>query len=132
VNHTDLNGVPARILSYDDEKQLYTISVSKPRGYWHVQEKYLRALDVVKQDVHDIGPKDLGIDPESGQPTLDPLQRPVHRQFGNAFSKELSLRIAQLLEKYKQAFSSDVTEPCEFKSLKIKLKPNAALDSYRK
>lgn len=36
VNHTDLNNAPARILSYDDEKQLYTISVSKPRGYWHV------------------------------------------------------------------------------------------------
>jgi len=127
VNHVDLNGVPARILSYDEDSRKYTISVAKPRGYWLIAETFLKSLDVVKKGKHDIGPKELGIDPESGQPTLDPLERPVHRQYGSHHSKELSARIALLLEKYKLVFSTDITEPCEFKAMKIKLKPNAAL-----
>ncbi len=127
VNHADLNGTPARIMSYDSESNKYTISIAKPRGYWLIQEQFMKAIETVKKGKSDIGPQELGIDPESGQPTLDPLQRPVHRQYGNFFSRELTSRIAELLEKYKQIFSTDVTEPCNFKSMKIKLKPNAIL-----
>jgi hypothetical protein len=126
-NHTELNGVPARIIQFDEEKQLYSISVSKPRGYWLIAEKYLQPAVILKQGKGDIGPKELGIDPESGQPSLDPLARPIHRQYGNYVSKELTARIALVLEKYKKVFSEDVSEPCTFTSMKIKLKPNAIL-----
>ena len=127
VNHNNLNGLPARIMSFDRDTSLYTISVSKPRGYWLIAEKFLCPVDSIKTGKHNVGPKELGIDPESGQPTLEPLARPVHRQYGSPHSPELTARIAEILEKYKLVFSSDVTEPCEFKSMKIKLKPNAIL-----
>jgi hypothetical protein len=127
VNHVELNGVPARIMSFDDVTLKYSISVSKPRGYWLIAEKFLKPVDSPRVGKRELTPKDMGIDPDSGQPTLDPLQRPVHRQFGNPVSKELSERIAVLIEKYKDLFSTDVTEPCMFKAMKIKLKPNAIL-----
>lgn len=127
VNHAELNGVPARVMSYDEDTSKYTISISKPRGYWIIDEKFMQSIEQPKKNKADLGPTDLGIDEESGQPTLDPLQRPVHRQYGNFVSLELSARISILLETYKQIFSTDVTEPCDFTPMKIKLKPNAVL-----
>ena len=69
----------------------------------------------------------MGIDPESGQPTLEPLQRPAHRQYGAQYSPGLTARIADLVKEFIVIFSDDVSKPCGFKPMKIKLKPNAIL-----
>ncbi len=45
INHPELNGKPARVVSYDAETQLYAISVATPRGYWHAKEDKLKPLD---------------------------------------------------------------------------------------
>jgi hypothetical protein len=128
VTHAELNGLPARVMSFDEEKKKYVISVSRPRGYWLCNEEYLRPIDSVKKTgQQDWGPQEFGIDPESGQPTLEPLQRPAHRQYGAQYSPGLTARINELLIEFAVIFSTDVTKPCGFKPMKIKLKPNAVL-----
>jgi hypothetical protein len=126
-NHANLNGVPARVMSFDEEVGKYIVSVSKPRGFWYVDEKFLQSLEPKKSTMTDWGAKDMGIDLESGQPTLDPLERPAHRQYGAQYSPGLTARINELTKEFAIIFSSDVTEPCGFKPMKIKLKDNAIL-----
>jgi hypothetical protein len=65
---------------------------------------------------------------ESGQPTG---QSPhlAHRQFGEEYSKALTVRIEQLKLKYPKVFTKDVSEPCGFEEMDIKLIPNAILPS---
>ena len=122
--HADLNGKPARIVNFDDANGKYAISVAVPRGYWWASEDKLKAIDPRP------APDDFascGIDPASGQPTLDPLERPVHRQYGKNYSIELTAKIQALIEKYKHVFGKDITKPCKFKPMKIDLIPNAVL-----
>jgi len=126
-NHSELNGLPARVMSFDDEKNKYIISLSKPRGFWLCDEMFLQTLEPKKSKSTDWGATDMGIDLESGQPSLDPLQRPAHRQYGAQYSPGLTARIDQLTQEFAVIFSSDVTEPCGFKPMKIKLKDNAIL-----
>jgi hypothetical protein len=138
-NFAALNDCPARILSFDDETMKYTIHVaserapSDMRGYWLCSEAFLRSADPPKP-LH-TGPisaatadlSDMGIDHESGNPTLDPDQRPVHRQFGKQISAALTEKIRLLKEKYKEIFSTDIRQPCKFRPMGIQLVPNAVL-----
>lgn len=126
-NHAELNGLPARIMSFDEEKGKYIISLSKPRGFWLCAAEFMQSLEQKKSTSTDWGPQEMGIDPESGQPTLDPLERPAHRQYGAQYSRGLTARIEQLCLEYAVIFSTDVSTPCGFKPMKIKLKDNAIL-----
>lgn len=134
-----LNDCPVRVLSFDPTTGKYTINIAtvqakqELRGYWLCSENHLRALD--KPKVQESGPAtvgncdyaDIGIDAESGQPTLDPKERPVHRQFGTTYSQALKERIRLLIEKYKEIFGTDIRTPCKFAPMKIELIPNQKL-----
>jgi len=124
INQHELNGKPARVVNYDEETMLYAVSLENPRGYWWASDDKLKSIDPLpsKDDY-----KACGIDPSTGQPTLDPLAKPVHRQYGKEHSKELTARIAALLEKYKHVFGKDVSQPCKFRPMKIELIPGANL-----
>ena len=138
-NFAMLNDCPVRILNYDADTNKYTIHVASERapaelrGYWLSSEQFLRSADPLKQSR--TGPasaatadlEDMGIDHESGNPTLDPEHRPVHRQFGKAISTELTEKIRLLKEKYKEIFSTDIRQPCKFRPMGIQLVPNAVL-----
>ena len=138
-NYTALNDIPVRVLNFDKDTSKYTISVAsmsaKPehRGYWLVAEHNLRTHEQPKKQrtgpatVGDCDYGDIGIDRETGQPTLDPVERPVHRQFGKAYSDSLTAKIKELIAKYKEVFSTDIRTPCKFNPMKIELKPNAVL-----
>ena len=139
ANFATLNDCPARVLNFDHETSKYTIHVASERapaelrGYWLCSEQFLRSADPLKQPRD--GPvssanadlADMGIDHESGNPTLDPDHRPVHRQFGKAISVELTEKIRLLKEKFKEIFSTDIRKPCKFRPMGIQLVPNAVL-----
>jgi hypothetical protein len=124
VTQAELNSKPARIVDYDEEQSKYVISVSSPLGYWYAAEDKLRSIDPppAKDDY-----TACGIEMSSGQPTLDPLVKPVHRQYGSQYSPELTEKINALLEKYKNVFGKDISQPCKFKPMKIELIPGATL-----
>jgi hypothetical protein len=138
-NFPALNDCPARVLNFNDETQRYTIHVASDRaptdmrGYWLCANSFLRSADPIKAESS--GPtsaatadlEDMGIDHESGNPTLDPAQRPIHRQFGKPVSATLTERIRVLKEKYKDTFGTDIRKPCKFRPMKIELIPNAVL-----
>ena len=126
VTHSDLNDKPARIVTYNDETSKYVISLSNPRGYWHATEDKLKAIDppATKDDY-----TACGIDKSTGQPTLDPLAKPIHRQYGKQYSPELTAKIEALIAKYKEVFGKDITTPCKFRAMKIELIPGANLPS---
>jgi hypothetical protein len=126
VTHSDLNDKPARVVEYKAETGKYVIAVASPRGYWYATEDKLKSIDPLptKDDY-----SACGIDMSTGQPTLDPLVKPVHRQYGTAYSPELTARIEVLLTKYKHVFGKDITQPCKFKPMEIKLIPGANLPS---
>jgi hypothetical protein len=139
-NKAELNGKAVRIIEYDAEQKHYVIGIANPRSYWTCKEEYLRTLDPEPEKPHgrdtrhpksanepNLSFADCGVDAESGQPTLDPLQRPVHRQFGKEFSPELTARINAILEKYKDVFGKDISQPCKFRPMKIDLIPNGIL-----
>jgi hypothetical protein len=75
----------------------------------------------------DSGFLDSGID-EMGQPTGESPQM-AHRQFGEEYSASLTARIVELKARYPDVFTKDVTEPCDFEEMDIKLIPNAVLPS---
>ena len=124
INHHELNGKPARVVNYDEQTMLYAVSLASPKGYWWASDDKLKSIDPLpaKDDF-----KACGIDPSSGQPTLDPLAKPVHRQYGSEHSKALTARITALLEKYKHVFGKDVSQPCKFRPMMIELIPGANL-----
>ena len=126
ITHSELNDKPARIVAYDEETSKYAISIANPRGYWWASEDKFKTIDPLptKDDF-----RSCGIDPSTGQPTLDPLAKPVHRQFGKEYSPALTARINELLKKYTHVFGKDITKPCKFRPMKIELIPNAILPS---
>jgi hypothetical protein len=71
--------------------------------------------------------EDVGID-EAGQPNIE-LKQLAHRQFGEEYSEALTARIKLLKEQYPRVFTTDVTEPCLFEPMKIRLLANAVLPS---
>ena len=124
VTQVEMNNTPARIVAYDEDTHKYVISVSKPLGYWYATEDKLKSIDPLPTKDDYVA---CGIDQSTGQPTLDPLAKPVHRQYGNPYSAELTKKINELLLKYKVVFSKDITTPCKFKPMKIELIPGANL-----
>ncbi len=124
--HAELNNKPARVVSFDSETNKYTISLANPRGYWYADEDKLKSIDPppAKDDF-----KACGIDQSTGQPTLDPMDKPVHRQYGKNISPDLTARIDVLLEKYKMVFGKDISKPCKFRPMGIELIPGANLPS---
>ena len=139
VNFPMLNDMPVRVLSFEKETRKYTISIatlaakSEHRGYWKVAEHNLRHHELPRKKtegpvtVADCDYKDIGIDHETGQPTLDPTERPVHRQFGKNHSESLKVKIKALIAKYREVFTTDIKTPCKFAPMKIELVPNAKL-----
>ncbi len=126
VTHCELNSKPARIVAYDETTSKYAISIASPRGYWWASEDKLASIDPAP--THDDFAA-CGIDRSTGQPTLDPLVKPVHRQYGKEVSAELTERCRALIEKYKHVFGKDISRPCKFKPMSITLVPNANLPS---
>jgi hypothetical protein len=124
VTHVDMNNTPARIVDYDNELNKYVISVSKPLGYWYAKENNLKSIDPVPEKDDFVA---CGIDQSTGQPTLDPLSKPIHRQYGNPYSSELTKKINELLAKYTHVFGKDISKACKFKPMKIELVPGANL-----
>ena len=124
VTDIELDGKPARIINFDAPSNRYAISTAKPRGYWFVKETNLRALDPPREKDDYVA---CGIDHLSGQPTLDPLEKPIHRQYGKQYSADLTEKIKQLLEQYKDVFGKDISTPCKFRPMKIALMPNPVL-----
>ncbi len=124
VTQVEMNNTPARIVAYDEDTKKYVISVSKPLGYWYATEDKLKSIDPLPE-------KDdyaaCGIDQSTGQPTLDPLAKPIHRQYGNPYSLELTQKINALLAKYTHVFGKDISKACKFKPMKIELVPGANL-----
>ncbi len=124
VTHVEMNNIPARIVAYDEETNKYVISVSKPLGYWYATEDKLKSIDPLPEKDDFVA---CGIDQSTGQPTLDPLAKPIHRQYGNPCSPELTQKINELLAKYKNVFGKDISKACKFKPMKIELVPGANL-----
>jgi hypothetical protein len=137
VNKAEMNGTAVRIINFDAEEQHYIVGIANPRGYWTCKEHYLRSLDpppaakVAGEATSALAPNlsfaDCGIEKESGQPTLDPLERPVHRQYGKEYSAALTARIEAILKKYEHVFGKDISQACKFKPMKIELIPNKVL-----
>jgi hypothetical protein len=74
---------------------------------------------------HDVGIDDGGMPIENDEDA----PKPVHRQFGKEYSVELTRRIREVLERYPELFNGDISTPCEFDEMDIRLKPNAILPS---
>jgi len=126
VNHSELNSKPARVVAFDENTHKYAVSIANPRGYWWASEDKLATIDPApaKDDFNA-----CGIDHSTGQPTLDPLAKPVHRQYGKEVSAELTAKCQALIEKYKHVFGKDISRPCKFKPMSITLVSNPTLPS---
>jgi hypothetical protein len=133
VLQTHLNGLRVRLYEKTADELVWKIRVlGKHQGIMRCHEKFLIALPSTSQARSrpagcDAGFLDTAID-ETGQPTGDSPQL-AHRQFGAEYSAALTERIEQLKLRYPHVFTKDVTEPCGFEEMDIKLIPNAILPS---
>jgi hypothetical protein len=131
VKRPELNGRRVRLYSKSDKRGVWQVRLlGKDDGIMLCSESLLSQLSPLEQSTSRPSPPhagfdDVGID-ASGQPTVDGALL-AHRQFGNEYSKSLTARINELKLKYSQIFSKDVSEPCLFKPMGIKLVPNAVL-----
>jgi hypothetical protein len=126
VNHSEFNSKPARVVAFDETTHKYAVSIANPRGYWWASEDKLASIDPAPTATDFTA---CGIDHSTGQPTLDPLAKPVHRQYGKEVSAELTARCRALIDKYQHVFGKDISRPCKFKPMSITLVPNANLPS---
>ena len=128
---TELNGKRVRLYQQTDIPCVWLIRVlGKNQGMWKCHEKFLQPLpDHAQGRARPAGPEagflDVAID-ETGQPTGD-VPSIAHRQFGAEYSKELTKRIESLKGRFPHVFTKDVSEPCGFEKMSIKLIPNAIL-----
>lgn len=104
--------------------------LGKNQGIWLCRESRLKTLPPLEQQRSrphpaDAAFDDVGID-SSGQPDID-AKLLAHRQFGAEYSATLTARIDALKAKFPHVFTTDVSEPCTFEPMKIKLKPNCIL-----
>jgi hypothetical protein len=133
VNQPQLNGKRIRLYDKTASQQVWLIRVlGKNSGIMSCHEKFLKELPADEQAKarpagSNAGFLDVGID-ESGQPTGEASQV-VHRQFGTKYSEQLTKKIEELKARFPAVFTKDVTEPCTFEKMKIKLIPNAVLPS---
>ena len=104
--------------------------LGKNQGIWLCRESRLKLLPSIEQQRSrphpaDAAFDDVGID-NSGQPDVD-TKLLAHRQFGSEYSASLTARIEALKAKFPHVFTTDVSKPCNFEPMKIKLKPNCIL-----
>lgn len=133
TNQPMLNGKRVRLYDKTDSPQVWLIRVlGKNCGIMKCSEKYIKPLPAAQQAISRpssavAGFLDAGID-ETGQPTGEAPQM-IHRQFGAEYSAELTRKIEELKLRYPTVFTKDVSEPCAFEKMSIKLVPNAVLPS---
>jgi len=133
VTNSELNGKRIRLYDKSDTPMVWLIRVlGKNAGLWKCNEKFLRPLPAAAQGAArpascDAGFLDVAID-SAGQPTGEQPQM-AHRQFGAEYSAELTIKINDLKARFPHVFSKDVSEPCGFEKMNIKLIPNAILPS---
>jgi len=130
---TELNGKRVRLYDKTDRQNIWLIRVlGKNSGIWQCHEKFLKNLPIAEQAASrpassNAGFLDIAID-ETGQPTGE-LPQLAHRQFGSEYSQQLTKQIEQLKCRFPHVFTKDVSEPCAFEKMKIRLIPNAILPS---
>jgi transposase InsO family protein len=133
VTTTFLNGKRARLYEKSALPSVWIIRVlGKNSGLWKCHEKFLSCIPENEQAraapvSSDAGFLDVAID-ETGQPTGEKPSI-IHRQFGAEYSTALTAKIEELKAKHRHVFSKDVSEPCGFEKMKIRLIPNAILPS---
>jgi hypothetical protein len=129
----EFNGQRVRVFGQSMDKGIWVIRLlGKNQGKRRCNESMFKKLGLLDQQRAvpagaDAGFDDVGID-ESGQPNVE-LKTLAHRQFGEEYSAELTARIQLLKAKYPKVFTTDVSEPCDFEPMKIRLIPNAVLPS---
>lgn len=111
--------------------RLWEIRVlGKNQGMWLCRESRMRILSPLEQQRSRPHPATAGFDEcgidSSGVPDID-AKLLAHRQFGAEYSAALTKRIEELKTKFPRVFTNDVSEPCTFEPMRIKLKPNAVL-----
>lgn len=133
VKRVDLNGQRVRLYSKTDVKGNWHVRLlGKNNGIFICNERYFKRLDDHERVLSRPSPSsagfiDVGVD-INGQPTVDESLL-AHRQFGKYYSEQLTRRIELLKKRYPHVFTTDVTEPCLFEEMDIKLIPNAVLPS---
>ncbi len=135
VNQPSLNGARVRLYNQIDHGKWVIQMLGDGGKKWICDEKFFAKLPEVEPKPStpagaELSFEDVGID-EAGQPNIE-LKNVAHRQFGSEYSAELSKRIAELKGRFPQVFTNDVTEPCEFEAMRIRLIPNAVLPSKAK
>jgi hypothetical protein len=127
------NGLRGRLYALQDDGRWQVRVLGKNQGQFVLvhpkniqididQRKFVSSADA---NFHSVGIDDGGMPVED----VEDAPRPVHRQFGKAYSAALTARIQTLLAKYKELFNNDISEPCDFEAMDIVLKPNAVLPS---
>jgi len=133
VNRPEFNGQRARLYSKEATSGTWIIRVlGKNHGLWRCNDTLFKRLAPSEQrksvpSSANAGFDDVGVDLK-GDPDIE-LKNIVHRQFGSAYSANLTRRIEELRARFPHVFTTDVTEPCDFEPMKIHLIPNAVLPS---
>lgn len=136
----ELNGQRARlhrVVVYDtappslsDSDVMWEIRIlGKNQGLWCCRQSRLKLLSSIEQQRSRPHPAEAAFDDVGivdGQPDID-SKLLAHRQFGTEYSAALTKRINELRARYPQVFTTDVSKPCKFEPMRIKLKPNAVL-----
>jgi hypothetical protein len=129
----EFNGQRVRLFSKSaDDKMWIVRMLGKSGGKRRCNEAMFKTLTELEQQRSvpsgaSASFEDVGID-EAGQPNVE-LKTLAHRQFGEEYSESLTARIKVLKEQFPKVFTTDVTEPCLFEPMKIRLLPNAVLPS---
>jgi hypothetical protein len=129
----EFNGQRVRLFSKTVEPKFWIVRVlGKNEGKRRCSESMFKKLSELEQKRSvpsgaSAGFDDVGID-DAGQPNIE-TKLLAHRQFGEEYSEELTKRINELKARYPKVFTTDVTEPCLFEPMEIRLIPNAVLPS---
>ncbi len=129
----EFNGQRVRLFGKTAEDKMWIVRVlGKNCGKRRCSELLFKKLSTLEQQRavpsgSSAGFDDVGID-DAGQPNVESKSL-AHRQFGEEYSKELTVRINKLKERFPKVFTTDVSEPCLFEPMKIRLIPNAVLPS---
>jgi hypothetical protein len=133
VSKPEFNGQRVRLFGQTLDKGVWVVRLlGKNGGKRRCNEQLFKKLALLEQQRAipsgaQAGFDDVGID-AAGQPNIE-LKSLAHRQFGEEYSEELTRRITVMKAAYSNVFSTDVTEPCNFEPMKIRLIPNAVLPS---
>jgi hypothetical protein len=135
VKQPQLNGQRIRLYQRVNEDQWIVQILGAHGAKMLCRESFFKKLPPLEQQRSipanaQINFEDVGID-ESGQPNIE-LKNIAHRQFGKEYSAELTARIEELKKSFPKVFTEDVSEPCDFEPMKIRLIPNAILPSKAK